>query len=40
VYLVCLLVDAETISFEEADRDKKLKAVMDKEMEANEKNET
>jgi Reverse transcriptase (RNA-dependent DNA polymerase) len=40
VHLVCLLADAETISFEEAVRDPKWKVVMDKEMKAIEKNET
>jgi hypothetical protein len=38
--LVCLLADAEIISFEEAARDIKWKAAMDEEIKAIEKNET
>jgi hypothetical protein len=40
VHLVCLLADAEMISFEETVRDPKWKATMDKKMKAIEKNET
>jgi Reverse transcriptase (RNA-dependent DNA polymerase) len=40
VHQVCLLDDAETISFEEAVRDIKWKAAMDEKMKAIEKNET
>jgi Reverse transcriptase (RNA-dependent DNA polymerase) len=40
VHLVCLLADAETISFEEAVRDPKWKAALDEEMMTIEKNET
>jgi Reverse transcriptase (RNA-dependent DNA polymerase) len=40
VHLVCLLADAESISFEEAVRDPEWKAVMDKEMKTIENNET
>jgi hypothetical protein len=40
VHLVCLLADAEIISFEEAARDIKWKAAMDEEIKAIEKNET
>ncbi|KAJ3693375.1 hypothetical protein LUZ60_008855 [Juncus effusus] len=40
VHLVCLLADAENISFEEAVRDKRWQAAMDEEIEAIEKNRT
>ena len=40
VHLVCLLADAEMISFEEAARDEKWKAAMDEEIIAIEKNKT
>jgi hypothetical protein len=40
VHLVCLIIDAETISFEEAFWDPKWKAVMEEEMKTIEKNET
>jgi hypothetical protein len=40
VHLICLLADAETISFEEAVRDPKWKVTLDEEMKAIEKNET
>jgi hypothetical protein len=40
VHLVCLLADAEAISFEETIRDPKWKAAMDEEMKATENNET
>jgi hypothetical protein len=40
VHMVCLLADAEIISFEEAARDTKWKASMDEEIMAIEKNET
>jgi Reverse transcriptase (RNA-dependent DNA polymerase) len=40
MYLVCLLADAKTISFEEAVRDPKWKTAMDEEMKAIEKNKT
>jgi hypothetical protein len=40
MHLVCLLIDAETISFEEAFRDPKWKATMDDEIKAIKKNET
>ncbi|KAJ3703208.1 hypothetical protein LUZ61_006913 [Rhynchospora tenuis] len=40
VHLVCLLADAENITFEEAIRNKKWKAAMDEEIAAIEKNDT
>jgi Reverse transcriptase (RNA-dependent DNA polymerase) len=40
VHLVCLLADAETISFEEAVRDPKMESCDGEEMKAIEKNET
>ena len=40
VHLVCLLADAEEISFTEAARDPKWKGAMDEEIEAIEKNDT
>ena len=40
VHLVCLLADAENISFEEAMRDKKWQTAMDKEIEAIHRNNT
>ena len=40
VHLVCLLADAESISFEEAVRDPKWKSAMDEEIKAIEKNKT
>ena len=40
VHLVCLLADAENITFEEAVRDKKWQAAMDEEISAIERNET
>ena len=40
VYLVCLLADAENISFEEAMRDKKWKTAMDEEIKAIHRNNT
>jgi hypothetical protein len=40
VHLVCLLADAETITFEEAVRDKRWQAAMDEEITAIERNET
>jgi Reverse transcriptase (RNA-dependent DNA polymerase) len=40
VHLVCLLVDAENITFEEAVRDKKWQAAMDEEIRAIERNKT
>jgi hypothetical protein len=38
--LVCLLVDAENITFEEASRDEKWRKAMDEKINAIEKNET
>jgi hypothetical protein len=40
VHLVCLLVDAENITFEEAVRDKKWQTAMDEEIRAIERNKT
>jgi len=40
VHLVCLLVDAENISFEKAVRDKKWKTAMDEEIKAIDRNNT
>jgi hypothetical protein len=40
VHLVCLLADADNITFEQAIRDKKWQAAMDEEIAAIEKNST
>jgi hypothetical protein len=40
VYLVCLLADAENISFEEAVRDKKWQTTMNEEIKAIDRNNT
>jgi len=40
VHLVCLLVDAEIISFEEAVQDKKWQTAMDEEIKAIDRNNT